>query len=437
MTSTYSNQVIPIEINPRDVVTTIGKIQGVNLVDNPLYMSNGTDTFHSIDSSTNTIINTITIASSDVNNILVSPNGNTLYSIDDVANTAHIVSLLTGTLSGTVIVGSVPLYQTLSHDGSILYVSNYTSHTISVISTSLQKVIATIATNADTSGMAISPNDTILYVACDTNVVNVIDTTTYSIITSIAVSGAPTCLQLVDNGKKLYVSQVTGSSLSCINTTTNTIIATITVGTNPTVMVVTPDQQYLYVANETSGTISVIATDTNTVLTTITTAPANGLLAISEDGLRVYNGLFTGNIYVISTVTNAVLTTIVTPATGGIMTSPLARFLCGQGRLTLIVDEQVGANKTFQFELTGGIINTSGTPLQNYSYIDNSNKNCSITVNVPNNIQLTTTYGSTFSFQFYPYTSINPTIHRLVRGGGVASGEVRVTVRDYVSKIVW
>jgi YVTN family beta-propeller protein len=445
MTSTYSNQVIPIEINPRDTVTTIGQIQGVNLVDNPLYMEPiNLGLIQAIDPSNNSLANTISIPAGDISTTGISPDGKTLYCIDDFTDNLYIVSLLTGATLNVLPQGGIFSFNPLllSSDGSTLYIPNYSSNTVSVVSTSLQKVIKIIATNIGPSEMNLSPNNSVLYVPCYTsNVINVIDTTTYKLITSISVSGNPINVQMVDNGKKLYVSQYSNSSVSCINTTTNTITATITVGAQPNGMVITPDQQYLYVVNITPGTISVIDVITNTIVTTITTEPSNSQLQISDDGLRVYNGAVTnvgaGNIYVISTVTNTVIATIPTLAVQSLTISPLARFLCGQGRLTLIVDEQVGANKTFQFELTGGIINTSGTPLQNYSYIDNSNKNCSITVNVPNNIQLTTTYGSTFSFQFYPYTTINPTIHRLIRGGGVTSGEVRVTVRDYVSKIIW
>jgi YVTN family beta-propeller protein len=439
MTSTYSNQVIPIEINPRDVVTTIGKIQGVNLVDNPLYMSTFSGIIQSIDTSTNTIINTITSTIVDTGVLLVSPNGNTLYVTDDVGHKLYIISLLTGITLNNISDGGESLYyEEISSDGSLLYVTNISSHTISVVSTGLQKAIKVIATTPGLADIKLNPNNTVLYVsATSNNTVSVIDTTTYKLITTISLPAQPIYMRLVNNGQKLYVAMVP-DIVSCINTISNTITTTITVGNNPNQMVVSPDQKYLYVTNQGDGTISVIDTASNTIYATITTGPNTGFTRISEDGLRLYTSQYTGNIFVIDTVTNTVLTTIITPSdVAAIETSPLARFSCGQGRLTLIVDEQVGANKTFQFELTGGIINTSGTPLQNYSYIDNSNKNCSITVNVPNNIQLTTDYGSTFSFQFYPYTTINPTIHRLIRGGGVASGEVRVTVRDYVSKIIW
>ncbi len=440
----YSNQVIPVQINPRDIVTVIPQVQGINLVDNPLlveYVPIALTTYLGfVDTSTNTLIGNIIIAGGSNHAVAVSPSGKNIY----VSNTSTGVILMYQTSSGTLInsiqggLGTAdPMV--FSSDGSLLYAANSTSNTISVINTALQKVTNTIGAGLGADGVCLLSNNSILYSSASTdNLINSYDAliNPYKFLKSVSVTTGKAIVS-GQNNSVLYVISTGAVAVKCISVNSLTVIDTITLPDIGTSLAITPDQQYLYVAGG-SGTTNlyVISTATNDLYATITVGNTPQSVTISPDGLRCYvtcSG--TNNLYIVNTVTNTVVTNIAFTSPDVVKTFPLPTFLIGQGRLIIMVNEQLGTTKNFQFEVVGGYDSVLG--LRNYNYIDGTNVNCSIVTSVTNNIQLTTTYGSTFNFVFSGYPTIQPTIHRVIRGGAVTSTAVTITVRDYVPNIVW
>ncbi len=435
----YSNQVIPMQINPRDIVTTIPMIQGINLVDNPTYISTN-NSIEVYDPSTNTVVKTIAPPNTTANYVFISKNNTTLYTMNNDTNLIYY-SLTSNQITGNIALPYALLYTiAISNDGNTIYLTDATQVEL-VVDVAQQKVTNTIALSSGTFSSALSPNGKILYISCQDKIM-VIDTKNYKTISNIAIvnNNDDENIIVCDNGNKLYLAISVTGYVNCYNTNSGTLIASINVGNSPYSLAVSPDDKFLYVGNDAGGAyISVIDIKSNYIVSTIATPFSNiSDLKFTSDGSRLYaTESLNSKLLIIDPSTNTVITTLNTVLINSVVPSYLPTFLCGQGIQTIIVDEQVGANKTFQFDIIGGYDNVLSSSLQNYNYINNSQVNCTISSALTNVIQLTTIYSSTFIFTFSKYPTIQPIIHRLTRGGSVTSANVSVTVRSYSPKVVW
>jgi YVTN family beta-propeller protein len=255
-------------------------------------------------SSTITIINTLTNTVSGIINgfdgpsgMVITPAGNRAYvnnygGPDGVGSgngkTISIVDLNSNTIIGApILVGLAPAALAISPDGLFVYVINYVdgnpgTGTMSVIQTSNNTVVATIPGFSGPFAISLTPSGRYAYVtnfgsnnfAPFGTTVSVVDLTTNQIVNTITTGIQPagvalskTCYAYVTNYNTLYAvgaptfDDLTAGqgTVSIIDTKTKEVIEpTILVGQSPANITIAPDNKHAYVSNYTSNTISVI-----------------------------------------------------------------------------------------------------------------------------------------------------------------------------------
>jgi len=294
---------------------TATQIFSDGLVDvNPNYAyvtSVGSNNISIIDTSTNTVVNTI-LAGTSPWSVAITPNGLYAYVTDIATFVVAVINISTNTVVSDISVGTSPWGVAITPNGLYAYVTNYGSNNVSVINTSTNTVVATISVGTNPTGVAITPNGLYAYVTNRGSAnASVINTSTNAVVATISVGTSPFDIAITPNGLYAYVTNYGSNNVSVINTSTNTVVATISVGTNPTGVAITPNGLYAYVANYGSANASVINTSTNAVVATISvgTNPAN--VAITPNGLYAYViNVNSNNVSVINTSTNKVVTNI-------------------------------------------------------------------------------------------------------------------------------
>lgn len=286
------------------------------------YVANDNNKVSVIDTSTNTVINTIQVLSPDniVKAIAITPDGRYLY-VTNLYNVVAVIDTCSNTVVATITVGDFPAGIAITPEGRYVYVANSglatsTSGTVSVIDTNTNLVVATIPVGRDPVGVAVNPAGNFAYVTnAKSDNVSVIDTTTNTVINTIAVGDFPQGIAITPNGNFAYVANQGQSSLSntvsVIDLNTNTMIATVTVGLGPTNVAITPNGNFVYVTNVGDNTVSVINVATNTVIKNIPVGPCPFGVAITPDGSFAYITRACDNkVSVIDTNTNTVVDTI-------------------------------------------------------------------------------------------------------------------------------
>jgi len=276
------------------------------------YIANsGSNTVSVINTTTNEIATTITVASQPYG-VSVSPDGSKVYVTNELSSSVSVINTSTNTVTATIPVGQFPISVTESPDGNTVYVVNDQSSTISVINAGANIVEAVIPICVQSTGIAVSPDGSKLYLSCAASgTVTVINTATNTVITTIPVGNSPGGVSLSPDGSKIYVANTNDNTVSVINSLTNTVQALIGVGSQPFGVSVSPDGSRIYVANSASNTVSVINTTTNTVVSTITVGSQPYDISVSPDGSKVYatnNG--SNAVSIISTGSNTVIATV-------------------------------------------------------------------------------------------------------------------------------
>jgi YVTN family beta-propeller protein len=207
------------------------------------YVANSTDTTVSVFSvATNALVAAVQTGIS-AGNVTVTPDGNFVY-VSGVGNTLAVINTKTNTVSSTFTV-AVPSGQesacclfgpVLNQAGTLGYiVQNFnatTPGTVSVISIPGNTVVATITVGEFPGDITISPDGTRLYVAnLKSNSVSVINTSTNAVIATVPVSGAPQSVAVSPDSTLLYVAMPAANSLSIVNTATNAVTSTLTLTT--------------------------------------------------------------------------------------------------------------------------------------------------------------------------------------------------------------
>jgi len=209
---------------------------------------------------------------------------------------AHLPASNANEFNESITVGQQPNQIVISPDGSTLYVSNTTSSTVSVISTSTASVLKTIQVGFGPRGMAISPDGTRVYVASYiSESISVISTATQQIITTFTAQGSPHKLAVSANGSKLYVSRGIPSSLRVVDASSGLTEATIPMPGDVRGMALSPSGKALYVITERCsnypcppGELTVIDTDTGGVKQTVTVGINPQDVSVSPNGTNVY-----------------------------------------------------------------------------------------------------------------------------------------------------
>ncbi|WP_169708790.1 YncE family protein [Trinickia terrae] len=236
--NTSDNSVSSINTATQAVVATINVPNGAgDIVVSPdssrVYVGgvNGTYYISAIDTSTNKVVASNSLATDISIALAITPNGKTIYS--GGGNQIGVIDTATLTLTSTISpVASVSDVR-VSPDGTRAYVSSYQD--VQVIDTATNAQLADISLGAYTHGLAVSPDGTKVYVAKSNGVVNVIDTASSSVTGKIYV-GNPDGLFGVDlssDGARGYVGDTVVNQVYAFSTSSNTVTQTIPVGQFP------------------------------------------------------------------------------------------------------------------------------------------------------------------------------------------------------------
>jgi len=202
------------------------------------YVANG-NALSVIDTSTNTVIDAITVNSPGdfIKKIAITPDGRFAY-VTNLSNTVSVIDICTNTVVDNITVGNFPVGIAITPDGRFAYVAisdlqTSLSGTVTVIDTSTNTVVYKILVGRDPIGLAITPDGNFAYVTTAFDTVYVIDITTNTVTDTVAVGFFPVDVAITPTGDFAYVTNFGDDSVSVVDTNTNTVVDTIPVGDAP------------------------------------------------------------------------------------------------------------------------------------------------------------------------------------------------------------
>ncbi|MFY9983490.1 MAG: hypothetical protein WAK31_01980 [Chthoniobacterales bacterium] len=218
----------------------------------------------------NTVVATVPVGS-DPYDVVVAPNGQTVYVANFLSNTVSVIDAATNTVIFTVPVGKSPDGLAITPDGSELYVANWNDGkrgTISVVSTANNVVTATLTDlGQGLEAPAMSPDGKSVYVPVvnpnstnDSSRVTIIDTATNQVSsTPIHIRGHAYHVIFSPSRQIAYVASITYGKpdtffFSDINTSTQEVLGRTRIKTLPEqksegpTLAISPDGMQLYVA---------------------------------------------------------------------------------------------------------------------------------------------------------------------------------------------
>lgn len=134
-------------------------------------------------------------------------------------------------LSGTVVVGGLPVDVRLSPDGRFLYVANQGRNGVSVVDPELMKEVAFIPTGQGAHGLQVSRDTTRLYVSNRlAGTISTIDFAAQKVVATWKVGGSPDMLQLNPAGTELWYTNRYNASVTVVDTGSGQVTHTIPVG---------------------------------------------------------------------------------------------------------------------------------------------------------------------------------------------------------------
>lgn len=193
--------VIDTTVNRVTATITVGgaPLGAVVTPDNAhVYIANFNNAVNVVSTATNALTTTITHSSmSGPLEAAITPDGKTLYVINEISNKVTVISTATNTVSTAIPVGQIPDGLAVTLDGKLLYVANGADSTISVISTATNTVTSTIPGFNGPEGMAVTADGTqILVVNTVADTLAAISTATDKITASSATGQTPAFVAL-------------------------------------------------------------------------------------------------------------------------------------------------------------------------------------------------------------------------------------------------
>jgi YVTN family beta-propeller protein len=249
------------------------------------------DSISVIQTSTNTVIKTISIPTGAVSGLGMSPDGARLYiSLSDLDSVLEVDTATNTLVGGSIAVGDEPSDLVVAPDGKYVYVANNNSNSISVIQVSTRSVVATV-TGAGLFGPAylrVTPDGSKLVVLGYFGWVALVDTTTRSVVDSMYLGPAfLRALAISPDGNTCYLGHspydqntfdVLSDDIKILNIPTFTVAGTIPISSTGvpagysvffTSIAFTPNGDKAYVSMQNKNRLGVINTATRTVVTEI------------------------------------------------------------------------------------------------------------------------------------------------------------------------
>jgi YVTN family beta-propeller protein len=206
-------------------------------------------------------VDTITGLGSTPIGIAHDPDNSRMYVTNQDDGTVSVIDTTTNTVIGTLTVGSTPIGIAHDPDNDRMYVTNAGDGTVSVIDTTTNTVDSTpLQIGNDPVGIAHDPvNDRMYVTNQNIGTVSVIDTTTNTVDpATIPVGAGPLGIAHDPDNSRMYVINQDDGTVSVIDTTTNTVIDTISVGSGSRGIAYDSVNNRMYVTNPLEGTVSVI-----------------------------------------------------------------------------------------------------------------------------------------------------------------------------------
>lgn len=267
---TSTNTVIDTITSPSFNFTTgdcvITNIPGGTYV----FVANSGDTTISvIQASTNTVINTITIDTERVSGMAVTPNETAVYLTNRRSQTINVMDIPNFTITATITTADYPRGIAITPDGSLALIANLNG-TVTVIDTSTNTITKTIPVNNYCSTIAISPDGSVAYVGCINDGVAILDIATLTVLSPF-ISAGGMFIAFTPDGKSTYSTTTFDYNIDVIDVTTETIVDTIRLepGNTAWAIAITADSKFAYVTCANTGVVSIIDTSSNQVIGTI------------------------------------------------------------------------------------------------------------------------------------------------------------------------
>lgn len=383
---------MPIPVHRRSVAATLTRAGAVatlalaGLVGSPAHAAATTVPPYAYAADLDGSVDAINLASGTVaasiptgeetTDVVLNPSDTEAFAASAVADTVSVIDTSTNTVTDTIGLGASPYGLAISPSGATLYVSyqgqnNPSVEGIAVIDTATDTVASTIPLDSPPAGIALSPDGTTLYVAGGGDggeydfADAVIDVATGQVTASILVGpdDAPFSVAVSPDGSTVYEDNFNagGGTVLVIDAATDTVTTTIPdIGWSGQIGA-DPNGNLVYVPN--GNNISVLDTATDTVTGGFTVGNGTYGLGFSSDGSIAYVGSGAG-IYVIDTATSTVTGIIdtggngaiyavaipqsVTPTTTSLTVSPAGTANQGD-TVTLTASESPAAAGTVQF----------------------------------------------------------------------------------------
>ena len=297
--------------------------EGLALVDGKIYVANsGSSSVSVIDSSSNTVVETIPVEIDPVDLAYDSTN-KAIYVTDKSSGELSIINTSSLSLEGVINVGSTPASIAYDSTNNELYLTNEVNLSVSgstneglvivipvqdipnlgadiSISDQLTSSGTEVALKADVpvggapTAIAYDPSNNLIYTADSaSDTVSVIDAASDKVITNIPVGIDPTAIVYDSVNSNIYVADTGSNNIVEVSTEDNSIVVTIDVGLQPSGIAFDQANRELYVSNSGSDTVSVIDTNSNTVVATIDVGinptsiaydPINGEVYVANSG---------------------------------------------------------------------------------------------------------------------------------------------------------
>lgn len=341
----------PFNINDTNIssVTTVfivpSPIEGVLSPNGNLLYVDSYDTKNVtiIDTSTNTVVNTIALGGNNPFNsprlrpdgLVFTPSGREILVTCGACNSVYVIDVASNTIS-TIIRGLGSTYGiSIQPSGKLAFISE-SVYKVAVLNVSTNTIINTINVAGNPYYSGVSPSGNLVYVptriqgiGINEGNVSVIDVAANAVVSTMAVGSNPYQAAFTPSGKEAYVTNHDDNTVSVIDVSSNTVVNTIAIGDahNCTRMgcaskvSFSPSGSLAYIADHSNGNVVVVDVATNTVLYNIFIGTGNPRdIALSPSGATAYSAGGDG-VHVINTLqltenqTSAISTTSITSST--------------------------------------------------------------------------------------------------------------------------